>query len=164
MSPGTPKDSPIYVRYRYFIAFCVAMLCVLGGGVYLGTQVDNTQSDQAAIEREQKRGQVRDKLLRGALERIQSSREESVRVVCRLNNQQNAVLLSIIDFSVKASKQRPEPGLTEAERRQQLEAFVKLLRPITPRHTKKVCDALLVGVRSTVKPSSTPSPTPTSTP
>lgn len=148
MSPGGPLGAPFFVRYRYFLAFCACMVCVLGGGVLLGTKVDNTRSDQATIRAEQRRGQERDRVIAHALERIQASREEGVRVTCKLNNQQNAVLLSIIDFSVRAGRNRPPPaGQTEAERDRLTRKFLKLVTPITPERTKKVCDALLEGVR-----------------
>lgn len=44
MSPGGPPGAPFYVRYRYFLAFCAAMAIMLGGGIWIGTQIDDAKT------------------------------------------------------------------------------------------------------------------------
>jgi len=94
---------------------------------------------------EQSDGRKRDKRLEQADVRIgdafralQQSRRESVRISCRTNQRQNNVLLAIIEFSIQRARAEGRSPTPEV-----LAKTNKLLRPITPEGTKRVCAALL---------------------
>lgn len=82
--------------------------------------------------------------LEGALDRLQASRVETARTVCRFNDRQNRPILAILDFSYASARERRPGPITEERIRRTRE----LARPLTPEETKIACASLLRRIRS----------------
>ena len=146
----TARGNPILIALTLAIG-----IAAIGLVLVLDEQSKGRDRDRA-LTREALRGRERDRQIKAVFEAAKESRVQSVRISCRLNASQNAVLLSLITFSVRASRDNPQPGLSEAERKRLTERFLDLLEPITPSKTQKVCDALLKGAQGLPLPQSTP--------
>jgi hypothetical protein len=103
---------------------------------------------------EQSHGRDRDERLartdvqiRNALAQIRSTRINGVRLTCKLNKRQNTVLLALIDLSIQ---QRKREGRYVDPR--VLSQTNRLLAPITPERTRRVCQALLRGAQNNPPP------------
>lgn len=95
---------------------------------------------------EQSKGRERDEALADTLEAIQKSRIENVKVGCRNDARQNAVLLALIDFALDPKNQ--DPGEPEADPKR-VRAFLAILTPLRPKAQKKACAKLLERIRET---------------
>lgn len=87
---------------------------------------------------------IRQKDLSDALARVQASRVETARTVCRFQDRQNRPILAILEFSyASARERRPGPVTEDAIRRTR-----ELARPLTPEETRAACASLLRRIRS----------------
>lgn len=111
-------------------------------GLVLAEQKEGRKRDKAAAAARVQL-QRQDRLLAKAIAGIQSSRKEAVVIGCKTNKSQNRVLLNIIQLSVTEARAKGQPPRAEALRKTR-----ELLRPITPKRTQAVCNALIARVEA----------------
>lgn len=128
------RRNPVLVGFTLSLALSAVAL-----GLVLDEQGKGRQRDRALASADQR--------ITSTLTALQRSRVEATRITCRLNDDQNAVLLGLIEFSVRFGKENPRPGITAEQRAKAEEAFGKLLEPIRPAQTRAVCSALLDTIR-----------------
>jgi len=121
------------------VAFTVAAIAL---GLVLDEQSNGRARDAQAAEA-RVRLKHTDQRLGAAIDQIQESRREGIRISCKTNQGQNNVLLALIQFSIR-NAQRDGRQINPDD----LARTRRLLRPITPERTQQVCDALLTKVEN----------------